>query len=123
MRPTRSAAPGLLLLSVLLSLTSCAATKPRTPDPVVTAVEHTDVRHLQFTPMPDDATAKVASPRLPPGDLVNETLRAYIAAWRAALRTANAQLAAIRCLDAAEPDSAQARECLDALAATRGASP
>lgn len=73
--------------------------------------------------MPDEATALVASPRLPPGDLVNANLRTYIAAWRAALRAANAQLAAIRCLDASDPDSAHARECLAALAAARGASP
>lgn len=73
--------------------------------------------------MPEDATHAVASPRLPPGDLVNENLRAYVAALRTAVRLANAQLAAIRCLAATEPDSAQARACLDALAASRGASP
>lgn len=73
--------------------------------------------------MPHDATAKVASPRLPPGNLVNETLRAYIAAWRTALRNANAQLAAIRCLEATEPDSARSRECLAALLTLRGGVP
>lgn len=65
----------------------------------------------------------MASPRLPPGELANETLRAYIAAWRSALRTANAQLAAIRCLDATEPDSPTSRACLDALASARGTVP
>lgn len=63
------------------------------------------------------------APVLPPGPLTNDDLRRNRDAWRAALRLANAQLAAIRCLDAAVPDSADARACLDALARIKGPPP